>query len=697
MKRVESPQSPSRIGPLASMALVIAVLYVAQDLFLPFAMAALVTFLLAPLVAGLQHWHVPRVIAVVASVLLALGLVIALLVTLVGQLDELSRSLPQYRDTISEKLSALGGTVADIQKGLEDAMPEASPESPDPATPGTSEKGKSPLSIFPFVTKGVAPIAVTVVPDKPGPFEMIGNLAGPVLAPLGNIAVVAVLVLFMLMYMEDLRDRMVSVISRRGVTLTTQAMSDVTHRISRYLLMTLIVNTTYGIPVGIGLLLLGVPNALLWGLLAIVLRFIPYLGPWLAAGFPIALSFAISPGWELTLAVTGMFLVLELISNNIVEPWLYGSRTGLSPVAIIVAAVFWTWLWGTVGLLLAVPLTLIVVISGRYVPSLRFLHTLLGDEPGLGPEARFYQRLVAKSSDEAERVLAEFLERRPLPDLYDAVVLPALRSAKQDEVEGQLTPESAAAIREMVGEIIIGLPALSERKSSARAKLARAEVKHAEQLIGLAGIDPTGPDVSVVGQPGNADLATIAERRAVRVAFLPAGDDNGALVGSLLADLLAPAGIDLKLLPAGTLSSELVQSVADAEPDVVVIAGLPPVPLVRMRYLIAKASTIPSHTLSNLGVAKPEVRIIAALWDAPVSEVYVSTAIPPRRRVGFGHKSRRPTLLSEVRPRADDSASDAEAVATFLEAGAQQVTHTLVETVEAVQRAVQHVQMRLVA
>jgi len=677
------------------MVLVVAVLYFAQELFLPFALAALVTFLLAPVAAGLQRWHLPRMLAVLTTVLLALGLVIGLLVLLVAQLDELSSSLPQYRDTIREKLSAVGGTVADIEKGLKDAMPEVAGAEPSAGAPDAT--GKSLIETFRFGSKDADPIAVTVVPNKPGAFELVSTIVGPVLAPLGSIAVVAVLVLFMLMYMEDLRDRVVRVISRGGVTVTTQAMSDVTDRISRYLLMTLVVNTTYGIPVGIGLLLLGVPNALLWGLLAIVLRFIPYLGPWLAAAFPIALSFAISPGWALPLAVMGMFLALELISNNIVEPWLYGSRTGLSPVAIVAAAVFWTWLWGTAGLLLAVPLTLIVVVTGRYVPSLRFLHTLLGDEPGLTPETRFYQRLVAAHSDEAERELAQFLERRPLTDLYDELVLPALRSAKQDEAEGLLTPEAALAVREMVGEIIIGLPALSDKKSAARAKLARAEAKLAEPPNGLARILAGLSTVAEADKPGDTRPDAPFVRHAVRVVFLPAGDDNSALVGPLLADLLKAHGIDLHLLSPKTLSSDLLQSVADAEPDVVVIAGLPPVPFVRMRGLIAKSRTIASGMLSKLGVATPEVRIIAGLWDAPVSQLGGGAAQPARRLLGFGHSSPRPTLLREVSPRTDDSARDAEAAATFIEAGAHQVTHTLADTVEAVERAVQHLQMRMVA
>ncbi len=586
------------------------------------------------------------------TVLLALGGVVALGATLVSQLDELSDSLPKYRDTIRAKLAALGGTMATIEQGFQDAMPDGEVAQ---LMPGGKTKP--------------TPMEVTVVPDKPGQFEIVGTFIGPVLGPLGTIAIVFVLVLFMLFYMEDLRDRMVSVISRRGVTVTTQAMSEVTRRISRYLLMTLIINASYGIPVGVGLLLMGVPNALLWGLLAIILRFIPYLGPWLAASFPIILSFAISPGWELTIGVTAMFLVLELISNNVVEPWLYGSRTGLSPLAIIVSALFWTWLWGTAGLLLAVPLTLILVVSGRYVPQLRVLHTLLGDDPGLGPEARFYQRLVATHSDEAARVAEEFLDRRPLRELYDAVVLPAVRSAKEDEAAGRLTPQAIATMRETVREITTDLPAIADKKRAHRRKLAKAEAAADEPAQGLASLDQANPRDTMPVALGSG---------AVRVAFVPAGDDNDALVGHMLADLLRRDGITLLMVPPTTVSSELVSAAAELKPDVILIAGLPPVPQVRMRHLVDRAE---AH--------QHRMHIIAGLWDAPVQEAQMSEE--PRRRIGFGSRRKGPTLLSEVAPR---SLASQDADQGLIEAGAEQVVHTLCDAVEAIRRTVQNVTMQ---
>ena len=667
-----------RFASLATIVLVVAVLYVAQDLILPFALAALVTFMLAPIVQWLQRLRLPRVMAVVTSVLIALGAVLALGLTLVAQLDQLSDSLPQYRETIREKLATLGGTVADIERDLHDAMPDAL----DVISPGASPD--APLGLDGAAASlglgkrpATPPVPVTVV-DRPGLFEQIGAIAGPVLGPLGNVAVVFVLVLFMLMYLEDLRDRMVSLVNRRGVAMTTQAMSDVTQRISRYLLMTLVINTLYGVPVGIGLLLLGVPNALLWGLLATILRFIPYLGPWLAAGFPILLSFAISPGWTLTLEVTAMFLVFETISNNVVEPWIYGSRTGLSPLAIIVCALFWTWLWGMAGLLLAVPLTLIVVVSGRYVPSLRFLHTLLGDEPGLGTDWRFYQRLVAENSDEAERVAAEFLERRPLPELYDAVIVPTLRAAKIDEAAGQLSAEAAAALRERLADIMGGLPALAEKKKSARDKHLRHEAKGAAAKTGLAQVEAAAQEPAATQEPTSAQEPTAAA--GVRVVWVPAGDPTGALVGPMLVELCAAVGIELLQVPITTLSSELVASAEALEPDVVIVAGLPPAPLARMRQL-----------LTRLSAAGRDMRLIAAVWDSPVDDVVVGQAPRPRFGIGFGRAARGPTVLSEVRHRSERNALGSGDVAALIEAGAHTVCHTLAEAVGAVQSAAQQV------
>ena len=245
-------------------------------------------------------------------------------------------------------------------------------------------------------------------------------MGGPLVAPIATAGLVVVFVIFMLLQREDLRDRIIRLVGASDVARATEAMDDAAKRISRYLLMQLVINVLYGIPVGIGLYFIGVPNPILWGLLATVLRFIPYLGPVIAALFPIALSFAVAPGWTLPLLTIALFVTLELFSNNVLEPWLYGSSTGLSPVAVLVAAVFWTTLWGPVGLLLSTPLTVCLVVLGRHVPQLGFFDVLLGDEPALPPELKFYQRLLARDPEEATELAEEYLEDEPLEKLYDA-------------------------------------------------------------------------------------------------------------------------------------------------------------------------------------------------------------------------------------------------------------------------------------
>ena len=274
------------------------------------------------------------------------------------------------------------------------------------------------------------------------------EVGGPLVKPIATAGLVFVFVIFMLLQREDLRDRIIRLVGSSDVARTTEAMNDAAKRISRYLLMQLVINIFYGTSVGIGLYFVGVPNPILWGLLATILRFVPYLGPVIAALFPIALSFAVAPGWTLPLLTIALFVTLELIVNNVLEPWLYGSSTGLSPVAVLVAAVFWTTLWGPAGLLLSTPLTVCLVVLGRHVPQLAFFDVLLGDEPALPPELKFYQRLLARDPDEATELAEEYLEDEPLEKLYDSVIIPALGLADQDRLRGSLDRAAVQGIAE---------------------------------------------------------------------------------------------------------------------------------------------------------------------------------------------------------------------------------------------------------
>jgi predicted PurR-regulated permease PerM len=406
-------------------------LYFGRDIFIPFALAILLSFALSPLVNWLRRLRLPRIAAVLIAVAVAIILTGGIGFVVGRQLVQLADNLPAYRTTITQKIRSLqqsssgGGVVEKVTTTIEglgkEISGEGKPEEKPAETSGRLSGGTS-----------QEPVTVRLEPPRPRPLEVIQSIIGPLLAPLATAGLVVIFVIFVLLEREDLRDRFIKLAGAGDLHKTTQALNDAAARVSRYLLMQLVVNSTYGIPIGIALYFIGVPNAVLWGLLAAVLRFIPYLGPFLAALFPIALAIAVDPGWTMLLWVFGLFLVAELISNNVVEPWLYGSSTGLSSLAIIMAAIFWTTLWGAVGLFLATPLTVCLVVIGRYVPQLEFLGVLLGSDPVLAPEERLYQRLLAGNLEEAVEIAEDYADEHSSREFYDNVAIPALRLAEND-------------------------------------------------------------------------------------------------------------------------------------------------------------------------------------------------------------------------------------------------------------------------
>ena len=592
MPRERAPGAWQRVGSIAATIVVVAALYLGQTVLVPFALATLLAFLLAPVVRALERLRLPRIPAVVVTVLFVSIGVAALGWVVYGQLDSLADRLPDYRENILRKIDSFrgAGPIERIEKGLADVVPPGVPEAA-PAG-GTPPKPTPPAEEASRRSEAAGPLPVTLVPPGRKPIvQFLGELVGPLLGPIGMIGVVFVLVLFMLVYQEDLRNRLIRLVSRSQLVRTTQALADVSERISTYLLMTLIVNATYGLPVGLGLWILGVPNALLWGLFAMLLRFIPYVGPWIAAGFPILLSFAISPGWSLTAWVVGLFVVLELVSNNLVEPRLYGKKTGLSPMAVIVAAIFWTWIWGTTGLFLSIPLTLVLAVVGQYVPHLKFLSILLRDEPGLWPSERFYQRLVAGDSEEAATVAEEYLKDHRAEELYDDVVVPALRSTKHDTLDGRLDAETLRFVRE------------STRTFVDEMAVRHGDAKSATTAHGKAG------DAGVVGAAPAAtpEPATVPTARleGVRVAFVSAGDETDDLAGLMLADVLRADGLAIRTLAGTPHVSELLEAVRSAETDIVCVGGIPPYVVLRARHLCRR-----------LRAEASGVRVVLGLWDA---------------------------------------------------------------------------------
>ncbi len=460
------PASPAAM--MAAIVAVVGALYLGRDILIPLALAILLSFMLAPVVTRLRRLGLGRIPAVLAVVLLLFVALLGLGAIVGSQVVHLADHLPTYEWNLRSKIRDLriaipsGGVVERTSAMLHDLGKELN-------KPNAPAEKDSPSAAQAEPAK---PVPVQVQEPQAPPLQTLREVGGPLVAPIATAGLVVVFVIFMLLQREDLRDRMIRLLGAKDVARATEAMDDAAKRISRYLLMQLVINILYGISIGIGLYFLGVPNPMLWGLLATVLRFIPYVGPVIAALFPIALSFAVAPGWTLPLLTIALFVTLELIINNVLEPWLYGSSTGLSPVAILVAAVFWTALWGPVGLLLSTPLTVCLVVLGRHVPQLGFFHVLLGDEPALAPEVKFYQRLLARDPEEATELAEEYLEDQPLEKLYDAVIMPALALAEQDRLRGSL---ERATVQEVAQDTIGVIEELAQDEQLAPDEAAGAD------------------------------------------------------------------------------------------------------------------------------------------------------------------------------------------------------------------------------
>ncbi|UVC12582.1 AI-2E family transporter (plasmid) [Rhizobium sp. TH2] len=420
------------------------VLYVGQEVFVPLALALLLTFTLAPIVSFLRKRYVPRIAAVLLAVTGAFLVIVAFGFIAAGQVANLAENIPTYQRNIVAKVNALSkaGSGNGVLEHLSKVVERIGSEMQD-----TAEESKQNQS-------GPDPVPVEII-TRANPVQTLGNFILPLIRPFATAGLVIVLVIFMLLEREELRDRFIRLVGLGDLHRTTTALQDAGTRLGKYLLMQLMVNTLYALPISIGLWMLGIPNAILWGLLTLVLRFVPYIGPVIGMILPLFLALAIAPGWSLVAWVASLFIVTELISNNVVEPWLYGSHTGLSPFAIIVSAIFWSWLWGPVGLMLSTPLTVCLMVLGRYVPQFSFLDVLFGNEPVLQPQEKLYQRLLAGDPNEATDNAEDFLEDEYLINYYEKVGLPALLLGELDRQRGVMT-EAQIAVFASTSQVLIG-------------------------------------------------------------------------------------------------------------------------------------------------------------------------------------------------------------------------------------------------
>jgi predicted PurR-regulated permease PerM len=448
---------PSTLATLAVGAIVIVALYFGRAVFVPLALAVLLSFALAPLVMRLRRWRFNRVLSVLAAVIIAFSIITGLGVLVGSQIAQLAGQLPEYQTNIVQKIQSLrgqtgvGGAVGRataVLKNLGDEI--AKPEGAANTKP-QSRAAKAPDVHAPNPTQ------VEIRPPDATPLQIVESVIEPLFHPLAKAGIVVVFVIFVLLQREDLRDRFIRLVGPRDLHRTTTALDDAGGRISRYLLLQTAVNACFGVLLGIGLWSVGVPDPVLCGILAMLLRFVPFIGVVIAAAFPAALAIAVGPDWSLLFWAIGIFLVIELTVSQVVEPRLYGKNTGLSPIAIVIAAVFWAALWGPVGLLLSTPITVCLVVVGRHVENLRFLEILLGDQPPLAPEQSFYQRMLAEDPDDAARQAEDALKDMPLVAYYDQVAIKGLALAQLDVNRGALDHQQRIKIRTSIDGVIDNL------------------------------------------------------------------------------------------------------------------------------------------------------------------------------------------------------------------------------------------------
>jgi predicted PurR-regulated permease PerM len=428
-------------------------LYFGREIIIPIALAILLSFVLAPLVGLLQRIRVPRGLAVVSVVILAFAFIFAMGSLLASQLAQLAGDLPRYQSTISEKIQSFRDTTAG-RGTLERAsgmLKDLSKELDKPKD-AASTLGASPLIISPKAPPAITPVPVEVRQPDPGALESLQSLISPLLHPLATTGIIIIFVIFILLQREDLRNRLIRLAGSHDLQRTTAALDDAAARLSRLFLIQLLLNGTFGVVIGAGLWLIGIPSAVLWGILAAVLRFVPYIGAAIAAAFPLALAVAVDPSWSMLLWTLALFLVVEPLVGHVIEPMVYGHSTGLSPVAVVASATFWTALWGPIGLVLATPLTVCLVVLGRHVERLEFLDVMFGDRPALTPPEIFYQRMLAGDPTEAAEKAEEFLKERSLSSYYDEVALKGLQLAQADAERGALNHERLTKIKDAVRE-----------------------------------------------------------------------------------------------------------------------------------------------------------------------------------------------------------------------------------------------------
>jgi predicted PurR-regulated permease PerM len=532
---------PAWLWSLFTLVLIVVTLFVGKALLMPLALAILLSFLLSPVCSWMERWGLGRVPAVFMTAFMGFSLLGLLAWVVVVQLTSLSPKILEYQRNIEAKLSTVNQYAVTVLHKLSETT-----EGFEQGTTSSTSSVEEPRG----TTK--LPYAVRVLTTPSSPWQIFGGMYSNLLEVMGTIGVIIVLVVFFLVRRDDLRDRFIHLTGKKQVTVTTLTLEDAGTRVSRYLSTLLMINFVFGVSVGVGLCLIGIPNFLLWGILAMTLRFLPYIGPWIAASMPIALSMAISTGWIAPILTIGLFVVLELLNNNLIEPWIYGRNTGVSAVAVLIAAFFWMWLWGPVGLLLATPLTVCILVVGKHVPGLSFLDILLGSEPVFEPKERVYQRLLAGDQEEVAELLEEYLEKMPLVQVYDSILIPALIQVETHWQLGDLNDNKHEFILQCFRDLV--------QYQGERPKLASIPlINDSEQAN-----SPT--EISEIGR------STVG----ISVLCIPAKTEADEITALMLKQVLGNRLGRVDVLASTVLQKEIIEVIERTKPDVIYISATPP-------------------------------------------------------------------------------------------------------------------------
>ena len=574
-------------------ALIVAALYFGRDVFVPLALSILLSFVLAPLVRALQNFRVPRAIAVIGVVLLAFSIIFAIGGVIAAQMTQLAGELPRYESNMRAKIQSVRGTAATnntLERAadvLQDLGKELNKPKEAPSAAAVAPKAN------PVPAQDARPIPVEVRQPPPTALESIAALISPLLHPLMTSGIVIIFVIFTLLQREDLRNRLIKLAGSHDLQKTTVALNDAAQRLSRLFLSQLALNSAFGLVIGTGLWFISIPSAVLWGILAGILRFVPYIGVFIAIVFPLALAVAVDPGWSLLLWTAALFLIVEPLVGQVIEPLLYGRSTGLSPLAVVLSATFWTALWGPIGLVLATPLTICLVVLGRHVENLQFLDVMFGDRPPLSPPQLFYQRMLAEDPAEALDNAEQFLKEMPLVTYYDEVALKGLKLAQADLNRDALDALHVQRIRDSVMELVKELDDHEDQQAK----------KESAQDVEAASAGP------VKGSPVG-DLPILAKdelaghwRGENPILCVPGRPGLDEAVASMLAQILSKHGISTRV--------EGVDAIANAN---TFRSGKNGIEMVCVSFLNTSSLAQMRFTMRRLRRRLPDVTIVLGSW-----------------------------------------------------------------------------------